>query len=59
MRQRPSPEALKFLELEPDYYIIGIGGLHRGLLDVSERSERQSFLFKQMKRETILKIKGT
>ncbi len=55
---KTSPEALKFLELEPDYYIIGIGGLHRGLLDVSERSERQSFLFKQMKRETILKIKG-
>ena len=67
---KTSPEALKVLELEPDYYIIGIGGLPRGLLDVSGRSgfpawmaqmnppERQRFLFEQMKKETILKIKG-
>ena len=51
-----SPEALKLLELEPDYYILGISGFPAWMAQMDP--QLRSFLFEQMKKETILKIKG-
>ena len=51
-----SPEALKLLELEPDYYIVGISGFPAWMAQMDP--QLRSFLFEQMKKETILKIKG-
>ena len=51
-----SPEAIKLLELEPDYYIVGISGFPAWMAQMDP--QLRSFLFEQMKKETILKIKG-
>ena len=51
-----APEALKLLEPELKHYVIGVSGLPARMAQMDK--ERQSFLYEQLKNETVLKIKG-
>ena len=51
-----APEALKLLEPELTHYVIGVSGLPARMAQMDQG--RQRFLYEQIKKETVLKIKG-
>ena len=51
-----APEALKLLEPELKHYVIGVSGLPARMAQMDKG--RQRFLYEQLKKETVLKIKG-
>ena len=51
-----APEALKLLEPELKHYVIGVSGLPARMAQMDQG--RQRFLYEQIKKETVLKIKG-